>query len=159
MLREGQMLSEYAIHPSLATANVDKARGWYAERLGLEPLLVFPSLLVYQVEQSIFTVFETPAARTAKNTVAIWRVPDLRAEITRLRARRVEFEDLDFGGDERTIDGIMTSADLFGGIGLRGWVPDGADNPIGMGARPPHPRDPAAGQGNCGSAAACRSSR
>ena len=31
------MLSDYMVHPSLATANIDKARGWYAERLGLEP--------------------------------------------------------------------------------------------------------------------------
>src|SRR5207247_11262322 len=78
---EGRMLSDYAVHPSLATANVDKARSWYAERLGLEPLLAFSGLLVYQVEQTIFTLFETSSAGTAKNTVALWRVPDLRAEI------------------------------------------------------------------------------
>lgn len=141
------MLSEYAVHPSLATANVDKAGRWYAERLGLHPFLAYPSLLAYQVDQTIFTVFETPTAGTARNTVAIWRVPDLRAEIARLGARGVEFENLDFGGDERTIDGIMTSADPLGGTVLNAWFRDGDGNWIGMVEQPDHPGEPLAAMG------------
>ena len=37
------MLSDYSVHPSLATSDVEKARRWYAERLGLEPIRAYPS--------------------------------------------------------------------------------------------------------------------
>jgi catechol 2,3-dioxygenase-like lactoylglutathione lyase family enzyme len=135
---EGSMLSDYSVHPSLASSDIEKARSWYAQRLGLEPILAFPSLLAYQVGPDIFTVFETPAAGTAQNTVAVWSVPDLRAEVTRLRARGVEFADLDLGGDEQTIDGIMAGADSEGPDVLNAWFQDGDGNWISLVEGPHH---------------------
>jgi catechol 2,3-dioxygenase-like lactoylglutathione lyase family enzyme len=141
------MLSDFMVHPSLATTDLGQARDWYAQRLGLAPFLALSGLLVYQVGPTIFTVFETPAAGTAENTVALWRVPDLRAEMARLRARGVAFEDLDLGGDQRTIDGIMTSTDVTGGTVLNSWFRDGDGNWIGMVEQPEHPGEPPAGMG------------
>ena len=132
------MLSDYMVHPSLATASIDKARAWYAERLGMNPLLAFPSLLAYQVEQTIFTVFETPAAGTARNTVAVWRVPDLLAEVAGLRARGVALEDLKLGSGNRTIAGISTTTDPFGGVVRNAWFRDGDGNWISMVEQPDH---------------------
>jgi catechol 2,3-dioxygenase-like lactoylglutathione lyase family enzyme len=141
------VLSDYAVHPSLATANIDKARDWYAERLGLEPVVSFPSLLVYQVGPTILTVFETLAAGTAQNTVAIWRVGDLRAEVTRLRPRGVLFEEVDEGGADRTIDGIMTTTDPWGGTVRNAWFRDGDGNWISLVEQPDHPGEPAGEMG------------
>jgi catechol 2,3-dioxygenase-like lactoylglutathione lyase family enzyme len=141
------MLSDFQVHPSLATADIGQARSWYAERLGLEPFLAFPSLLAYQVGQTVFTVFETSTARTAENTVAIWRVPDLRAEVTRLRGRGLVFEELDFGADDRTIDGIETSTDPQGGIVRNAWFRDGDGNWIGMVEQSDQPGEPQAAMG------------
>jgi catechol 2,3-dioxygenase-like lactoylglutathione lyase family enzyme len=138
------MLSDYSVHPTLACADVGRARDWYAERLGLEPIQVFPSLLVYQVGPTIFTVFETPAAGTAQNTVVIWRVPDLRAEVSRLRARGVVFEDVDLGAGERTVDGIMAGADSEGADVLNAWFRDSEGNWISMVEQPDHPGEPPA---------------
>jgi catechol 2,3-dioxygenase-like lactoylglutathione lyase family enzyme len=148
------MLSDYIVHPALATADIGQAREWYAERLGLDPVLTFPSLLVYQVEQTIFTVFETAAAGSARNTVAIWRVPDLAAEVTRLRGRGLVFEEQDFGGGERTIDGVMTSTDPWGGTVRNAWFRDGDDNWIGMVEQPDHPGEPPGEMGVVASLAA-----
>lgn len=136
------MLTDYSVHPSIASADIGKARDWYAERLGLEPIAAYPSLLVYQVGRSMFTVFETPAAGTAQNTVAIWSVPDLRAEVSRLRARGVVFEDLDLGGGEQTIDGIMAGADSEGPDVLNAWFRDSDGNWISMVEQPDHPGEP-----------------
>lgn len=141
------MLSDYRVHPSLASSDIEKARNWYAERLGLEPIQAFPSLLAYQVGPDVFTVFETPSAGTAQNTVAIWGVPDLRAEVSRLRARGVEFADLDLGGEERTIDGIMAGADSEGADILNAWFRDGDGNWISIVEQPEHPGEPPAGIG------------
>ena len=136
------MLSDYGVHPSLATSDIEKARSWYAERLGLEPLFESPYLLAYQIGPDIFTVFKTPAAGTAQNTVAIWGVPDLRAEVGRLRARGVEFADLDLGGDEKTIDGVMAGADSEGADVLNAWFRDGDGNWISIVEQPEHPGEP-----------------
>jgi catechol 2,3-dioxygenase-like lactoylglutathione lyase family enzyme len=132
------MLSDYRVHPSLATADAARARAWYLEKLGLEPYRVFDGLLVYSIPPTIFTVYETPSAGTAKNTVAVWGVDDLRAEVTRLRARGLVFEDLDFGPDDRTVDGIMTTADERGPV-LNAWFKDGDGNWISLGQQPPEP--------------------
>jgi catechol 2,3-dioxygenase-like lactoylglutathione lyase family enzyme len=141
------MLTDYAIHPSLATTNVAKARDWYAEHLDLEPFFSNPSLLAYQVGPTVFTVFETPTAGTAQNTVAIWRVADLRAEVDRLRGRGLVFEELDLGGDDRTTDGIMPGTDPTGAPVLNAWFRDGDGNWISMVEQADHPGEPPSGMG------------
>jgi catechol 2,3-dioxygenase-like lactoylglutathione lyase family enzyme len=90
----------------------------------------------------MLTVFETPAAGTARNTVAIWRVADLRADVARLRARGLVFEEQDFGDGDRTVDGIMTTLDPDGGTVLNAWFRDGDGNWIGIVEQPDHPGEP-----------------
>jgi catechol 2,3-dioxygenase-like lactoylglutathione lyase family enzyme len=136
------MLTDYEIHPSLATHDVPAARAWYRQRLGLEPFIESPNLLAYQVGPSMFTVFETPAAGTAQNTVAVWRVPDLAAEMARLRARGLTFEDVDSGGDDGTIDGVATTAGLLDGTVRNAWFRDADGNWISMVEQPDLPGDP-----------------
>jgi catechol 2,3-dioxygenase-like lactoylglutathione lyase family enzyme len=148
------MLTDHSVHPSLASHDVARARDWYRERLGLEPMLELPGLLAYQVDQTIFTVFETPAAGTAQNTVAIWRVPDLRAEVTRLRRRGVAFEDVDLGGGDRTIDGIATTTDPSGGTVRNAWFRDGDGNWISMVEQLDHAGGPNPGEMGIGLAIA-----
>lgn len=126
------MLSDYPVHPSLATADATKAREWYATRLGLEPALEFPGLLEYQVGESIFTIFETPSAGTAQNTVALWGVKDLRAEVARLQARGLVFEEVDLGPEHPRADGITTSTDPELGVALNAWFRDGDGNWISI---------------------------
>ena len=74
------MLRDFRIHPLLATSDAVRARAWYLEKLGLEPVFEREGQLVYSVPPTVFTVYQTPAAGTAQNTVAVWGVDDLRAE-------------------------------------------------------------------------------
>ena len=119
-------INEAPVHASLAAIDLERARSWYADKLGWEPTREAPGLLVYQVLGSDFTLFETPNAGTAKNTVMNWNVPDVAPEVARLRANGVEFEDYDFG-EYRTTDGIM--ADPSGGKSA--WFKDSEGNIIG----------------------------
>jgi catechol 2,3-dioxygenase-like lactoylglutathione lyase family enzyme len=132
------VLSDFQVHPSLATADAARARAWYADKLGLEPAHEWEGLLVYSIPPTTFSVFETPLAGTAKNTVAVWGVDDLRAEVARLRARGVVFEELDYGPDDRTVNGIMTTADEKGDV-LNAWFRDGDGNWISLVQQPPEP--------------------
>jgi len=137
------MLSDYSVHPSLATRDVATARAWYAKYLGLEPIVDLEGLVAYQVERTIFTVYETPAAGTAQNTGALWLLADLRAEMARLGARGLAFQDLDLGPDGRTVDGVMTNHDPTGGAEvLNAWFRDGDGNWIGMVEQEQHAGEP-----------------
>jgi catechol 2,3-dioxygenase-like lactoylglutathione lyase family enzyme len=121
------MLSVFPIHPSLAAADLARARRWYEVKLGLVPSQDLGGVLVYSVGSSNFAVYETPSAGTAKNTVAIWNVADLRADMARLRGRGVVFEDYDVG-DFRTVDGIMSEPEG----DLNAWFTDSEGNIIGL---------------------------
>ena len=132
------MLRDFRIHPLLATSDAVRARAWYADKLGLEPVFEREGQLVYSVPPTVFTVYETSSAGTAQNTVAVWRVDDLRAEMARLRARGVMFEELDFGPDDRTVDGLMTSLDGGREI-LNAWFKDVDGNWITFVQQPREP--------------------
>jgi catechol 2,3-dioxygenase-like lactoylglutathione lyase family enzyme len=134
------MLSEFPIHPSLAAADLARARRWYEVKLGLVPSQDLGGVLVYSVGASNFAVYETPSAGTAKNTIAIWNVTDLRAEVARLRDRGVVFEEYDFG-DVRTVDGIMSEPEG----DLNAWFTDSEGSIIGLVQRAGDTRESAIG--------------
>ena len=121
------MLSEFAIHPSLAASDIERARAWYAEKLGLTPSRDYGDLLVYTIGDTMFSVYPTPSAGTAKNTVAVENVRDLRAEVARLKARGVVFEDYDMPG-LYTEGGIAAPGDG----SLLAWFKDSEGSIIGL---------------------------
>jgi hypothetical protein len=58
----------------LAAADLARAKGWYADKLGFVPRRELDGLLSYTSGPTRFSIYETPSAGTAKNTVAVWRV-------------------------------------------------------------------------------------
>ena len=125
-------ITDAPIHPSLAVRDLDRARTWWADKLGWEPAREFDGLLVYEVGDSYFTLFTTPFAGTAKNTVMNWNVKDLRAEVARLKGRGVAFEDYEFG-EFKTVDGIMADP----GGGSTAWFKDLDGNIVAILQAPP----------------------
>ena len=125
-------ITDAPIHATLAVSDLDRARAWYAEKLGWQPVVAFPDPLVYQVGDSFFTLFLTPFAGTARNTVMNWNVADLGAEMRRLRERGVRFEHYDFG-EFKTVDGVLH--DPAGG--QTAWFKDLDGNTIGVLQAPP----------------------
>jgi len=122
------MLSDSPVHAILAASDIDRARAWYADRLGLEPIREREGQLLYRIGPSILTVYRTSSAGTAKNTVAEWHVNDLRAEMAALRARGLVFEDYDFGR-AKTVDGIMVDPE---DGSLNAWFTDSEGNVLGI---------------------------
>jgi catechol 2,3-dioxygenase-like lactoylglutathione lyase family enzyme len=98
------------VYAVLATNDPARSRAWYSEKLGWEPAREVAGTFEYDVPGGTFAVYETSAAGTAKNTVAIWRLSDLRGAMARLKARGVRFEDYDLG-DVQTVDGVLTDPD------------------------------------------------
>jgi len=102
------MLSDFDFQPSIVSFDAKRAKAWFSEKLGVEPTIEWPGdQFDYRFGTSGFSIYEAGSAGTAKNTVAAWNVPDVEAEVARLRARGVVFEDYDFG-EFKTVNGIMT---------------------------------------------------
>lgn len=120
-------ITDAPVHASLAVIDLARAREWYADKLGWEPSREMPGLLAYDRLGAGFTLFETPNAGTAKNTVMAWNVADATARVAELRARGVVFEEYDFG-DFKTVDGIMRDPDG----NLTAWFKDSEGNIISI---------------------------
>lgn len=134
---EPSVITDAPIHPSLAVSDLAKSRSWYADKLGWQPTVEPPGVLVYELApDAAFTLFETPFAGTAKNTVMNWNVDDTRAQVARLRERGVKFEEYDFG-DIKTDDGIMTDPEG----GQNAWFKDPDGNTIALLSAPPGRQD------------------
>jgi catechol 2,3-dioxygenase-like lactoylglutathione lyase family enzyme len=117
------VLKDFPISPSIAAVDLDRARAWYRDKLGVTPDHEDPGGVWYQFGRETWLyLFGTPAAGTAKNTVAGWQVTDIESVMAGLRERGVVFDDYDFG-EVRTVDGL---ADF--GIAKAAWFKDSEGN-------------------------------
>ena len=117
------MLSELEIYAVLPAKDLQRARGFYKEKLGLEPTSDVGDGLVFQTSTgSKLFMYETDNAGSAKNTALSWSTDDLDAEMADLRGRGVVFEEYDFPG-LKTENGIAT---YDGGRGA--WFKDSEGN-------------------------------
>ena len=120
------MLSNSPIIPTLPAADLDRARAWYEEKLGLKASQERSDGLMYDCGGTQFLLYPTSFAGTAQNTLAGWRVEDIQAEMADLRTRGVVFEEYDFPG-LKTVDGV---ADFEGGKGS--WFKDSEGNTLAL---------------------------
>ncbi|MDH3517889.1 MAG: VOC family protein [Acidimicrobiia bacterium] len=117
------------IFATLPASDIDRARSWYSERLGLEPVDSSPDGgLFYDVGGSMVLLYPSAFAGTNQATAAGMVVKDFDAAAAMLRANGVEFEDYDFGEEFRTVDGVLTAPD-----GAKGaWFQDSEGNILGL---------------------------
>jgi catechol 2,3-dioxygenase-like lactoylglutathione lyase family enzyme len=97
---------------ALPASDLERARKWYAEKLGLQPVREDEFMILhYETGGSQFIVYQSEFAGTNKATAAGWSVDDFDEIVIDLRDRGVEFEDVDLGENGRTVDGVITSPD------------------------------------------------
>ena len=129
------LLENADVATRLPAQDLDRARRFYAEKLGLEPVEERPGGLRYRAGNTYFVVFASGGRASGDHTQMGWEVDDIESVVAELRRRGVEFEDVDAPG-LRTVDGI---ADIEGnypskGAGERGaWFQDSEGNLIGIG--------------------------
>jgi len=120
----------------LPAQDLGRARAFYADKLGLEPVEERPGGLRYRSGNSVFTVFASTGAPSGQHTQMGWTVDDIDAAVAELRDRGVVFEEYDLPG-LKTVDGIAEIEGAYpsdGGIGERGaWFRDSEGNLIGIG--------------------------
>jgi catechol 2,3-dioxygenase-like lactoylglutathione lyase family enzyme len=129
------MLSDGRVATRLPTQNLERARAFYAEKLGLEPTEEREGGLRYVCAGGEFALFESAGSAAGDHTQMGWEVEDIEAAVRELRARGVVFEEYNLPG-LTTVDGI---AEIEGnypskGSGERGaWFRDSEGNMLGIG--------------------------
>jgi catechol 2,3-dioxygenase-like lactoylglutathione lyase family enzyme len=129
------MLKAGRVATRLPAQDLDRARAFYAEKLGLEPTEEREGGLRYVCEGGEFALVESAGSAAGDHTQRGWEVEDIEATVRELRARGVVFEEYDLPG-LTTVDGI---AEIEGnypskGSGERGaWFRDSEGNMLGIG--------------------------
>ncbi len=121
------MLGDHPVTPVLLAKDLQGAREFYHDRLGLEILTENEEAVVFQCGGGTHIDVTRSTVGTAdEQTQVSWQVPDIRAEVADLRARGVRVEDYDIPG-LKTDDGI---ADL--GFAWAAWIIDPGKNALGI---------------------------
>ena len=117
--------------------DLERARAFYAEKLGLEATEERPGGLLYRFpDGSAFALFESEGSASGTHTQMGWDVDDIEATVADLKRRGLEFEEVEMPGMEAK-DGIVEVPGNYPSKGGRGeravWFRDLDGNLMGLG--------------------------
>jgi catechol 2,3-dioxygenase-like lactoylglutathione lyase family enzyme len=120
----------------LPAQDLERARRFYSEKLGLEPVDERPGGLLYRCGGADFALFRSAGASPGTFTQMALEVDDLRAVMDELKRRGVVFEEVDLPG-LKTVDGIAEVQGNYPSKGATGelgaWFRDSEGNMLGVG--------------------------
>lgn len=129
-------LGEAKVAARLPAQDLERARAFYADKLGLTPVEERPGGLRYRCGDSVFTVFASAGAPSGEHTQLALEVEDIEATVAELRRRGVVFEEYALPG-MTTVHGIAEVAGHYpssGAVGERAaWFRDSEGNVLGIG--------------------------
>jgi catechol 2,3-dioxygenase-like lactoylglutathione lyase family enzyme len=122
------MLSECPIHAALPATDLERARRFYADKLGLTPESEGPDGLFYRCgEVTRFLVFPSGGTASGTHTQMTWNTPDIEAAVADLKARGLVFEEYDTP-EVKTVNGVATLGESKGA-----WFKDSEGNMLALG--------------------------
>ncbi|MEU9324614.1 VOC family protein [Streptomyces canus] len=130
------ILARGRVATRLPAQDLDRARRFYAEQLGLEPVDERPGGLLYRCGGTDFALFRSAGASPGTFTQMGWEVDDIETVVFRLQQRGVVFEEVDLPGF-RTENGIADIDGNYPSKNARGeraaWFRDSEGNLLGIG--------------------------
>ncbi len=118
------MLNDSKVTANVPVSDIDRARSFYADTLGLTPAEENPGGLIYTTGGgTTFFLYQTDYAGQAGHTIAQWHVSSVEDEVRDLKAKGLEFEHYDMPGV--TWDGDVARME---GMGSAAWFKDSEGN-------------------------------
>jgi catechol 2,3-dioxygenase-like lactoylglutathione lyase family enzyme len=126
------MIKELRTHTTLPAADLNRAKKFYSEKLGLTPASESEGGIFYEVAGGTrFVLYPTPNPTRGGHTQIGFTTGDLGRDVADLRSRGVVFEEYDFPGF-KTENGIAQT-----GATRAAWFKDSEGNMIGLVQLPP----------------------
>ncbi|MGW4736473.1 VOC family protein [Streptomyces shenzhenensis] len=138
--QDTDLLAQGRVATRLPAQDLERARRFYSEKLGLEPVDERPGGLLYRCASGEFQLFLSAGASPGTFTQMSWQVDDIETVVSQLRRRGVVFEEFELAavyGGGRTRDGIAEVAGHYRSTGARGdrgaWFRDSEGNLLSIG--------------------------
>jgi Glyoxalase/Bleomycin resistance protein/Dioxygenase superfamily. len=126
------MIKELRTHTTLPAADLNRAKKFYSEKLGLTPATESEGGIFYEVAGGTrFILYPTPNPTRGGHTQIGFTTGDIEGDVADLRSRGVVFEEYDFPGF-KTENGIAQT-----GATRAAWFKDSEGNMIGLVQLPP----------------------
>jgi catechol 2,3-dioxygenase-like lactoylglutathione lyase family enzyme len=128
-------LANARVAARLPAQDLDRARRFYADVLGLEPDDERPGGLLYRLSNGEFALYGSAGSPPGTFTQMAFEVDDLDSVMAALRRRGVVFEEVDVPG-MRTVEGVAEIEGNYPSKGARGeraaWFRDSEGNLLGV---------------------------
>ena len=128
-------LSDAPLIASLPAHDIERAKRWYSEKLGLTPIMDLGDAgQLYRTGGISWIIYQTPSAGTGKHTLGGWVVSDVEASMRELRASGVTFEDYAMGDAGPTTENGIARDPAGGAVA---WFTDSEGNVLALTQLPP----------------------
>ena len=122
------LLSNALAETTIPTQDLDRARRFYTEKLGLAPTSEGPIGIRFELANGTrFRLFRSGGTASGAHTQLAFMVDDIDAAVEQLKSRGVRFEEYD-SPSLRTVDSV---GDL--GYARAAWFKDSEGNLLGIG--------------------------
>ena len=129
-------LQDAAVGVRLPAQDLERARAFYAEQLGLHPVEAREGALRYECGGDSFAIFASGGRPSGAHTQMGFYVPDIDAAVRELRERGLVFDEVEIPGLVSR-DGIVDIPGQYpstGAVGERAiWFHDSEGNQLGLG--------------------------
>jgi catechol 2,3-dioxygenase-like lactoylglutathione lyase family enzyme len=121
------MLGKADATPMIAVKDIDRAKQFYSEKLGLEPTNeTGGEFFMLKSGDTTLNVYKSEFAGTNKATLLTFDVDDIDAEVRELKAKGISFEHYD-------LEGLKAEGDIYSGPGMKtAWFKDPDGNILSL---------------------------
>lgn len=125
------MLSNARVHPTLPAVNLERAKNFYTDKLGLKLVREDPGPgALFQAAGGTAIYLYLRGATKADHTVAAFEVSDFDATFKELKSKGIVFEEYNLP-NLKTKDGVATMQSP-GGVAKAAWFKDSEGNILGI---------------------------
>jgi catechol 2,3-dioxygenase-like lactoylglutathione lyase family enzyme len=128
-------LTNARVATRLPAQDLDRAREWYRDKLGLEPSETREGGLLYRMAGGEFALFASAGAPSGEHTQMGFEVDDIRAAVVELKERGVVFEEVEIP-ELPMVDSVVEIPGNYPSKGrgeFGAWFRDSEGNMLGLG--------------------------
>jgi catechol 2,3-dioxygenase-like lactoylglutathione lyase family enzyme len=103
--KERAMLEDSEVVATIPAQDLERAKSFYADKLGLKPIEERPEGVYYRCGTGRFLLFLSSGTASGDHTQMGWYVDNIETTVSELQARGVVFEEYDYP-ELKTLNGI-----------------------------------------------------